>query len=101
MDGSASLRHRPDGSIWSARGKRYPARSVCVRLPVRVRTQTGTRTGMRRFFTSETLNPTEMNHEGHEDHEENGVVFFCASGFVGDFLFMDGLRWAESRKQFD
>jgi len=32
-------------------------------------------------FTSDTLTPTEMNHEGHEDHEE--IVFVCFCAFCG------------------
>ncbi len=47
--------------LLKARGKRYSVR--------------------RRFFTFETLNPTEMNHEGQEDHEE--IVFVCFCAFCG------------------
>ena len=56
----------PGGSVWSARGKRYSAR--------------------RRSFTTETLTPTEMNHEGHVDHEEDVFVCFVATL---DFLATD------------
>ena len=49
----------PAAASRSARGKRYSAR--------------------RRSFTSETLNPTEMNHEAHEAHVLCVFVLFVAT----------------------
>jgi len=54
----------PAAASRSARGKRYSAR--------------------RRSFTSETLTPTEMNHEAHEAHEDHEeIVFVCFCAFCG------------------